>query len=136
MGNELTDAQKLEAEAAAHLATKAELEQTQLVNADLQGKIEELEVKLQKGAAAKPEKEKVALPSKAFKVKFSAPPKAADPKNQEEDHTGKNGSYVFTMAKLRNPLDNQSEITAEEALTNQPLLDELVKIGFGGIQRK
>jgi hypothetical protein len=136
---EITDAQKLELANKTSQEINLQLEQTLLINADLQNRIEELEFKLaQKGVIPVPvEAVKAPIPEKGFKVKFTTEDLVDpdDPKNKR-DHSDKTGEYVFTIPKFSNPLAGHSVITAEEALTNKELLDHLVKEGFGGIKRK
>lgn len=103
-------------------------EQTLLVNSDLQARVEVLELaQASNGVVSKPEAAKPKIPEKSFKVKFEG---------ADKDFGELNGEYLFTIPRFTNPLDSNSPVTAEEALTNKDLLQHLVKIGFGGIKRK
>lgn len=95
------------------------IEELNIVNNQLQEKIEEQELLLANKDSNEPaakEKKKPVIPSKSFKV------------DKEE--------YVFTIPHFTNPLAGHSVITAEEALTNKELLEYLAKNDTGIIKRK
>ncbi len=95
-----------------------ELEVVNQVNADLQEKLEEMELKAVKSSdkpLAEVAKKKLVIPEKTFTV-------------GGED-------YRFIIPQFTNPMNKHGQITAEEAMTDQDLLNHLVEINFGGIVR-
>ena len=119
MGPELTPDEIAQLQAdlkdsqAACMAKDQEIKDALKTNEDLLSKLEELELELagKKGAVAAPAAKPV-TPTETFKVGDNA--------------------YVFTIPQFSH---QGNKLLSSEALTNQPLLDELVKMGFGGIKR-
>lgn len=106
---ELTLEEQLAAEKAAHLDTQA-------VNQQLSERIEELEGAKAPAATTAPVKVIAKVPTESFKAKVD----------------GAKIEFVFTIPAFRH---NGALITAEQALTDQALLQELADMGFGGIKR-